>query len=321
MEKSYRRALMLAFSALILMLLTNACYPETTPVSARVLIASLEDSSVYAGVQDLPERAEMVHFSRETLLKGPLLLVNAQSPLPKDMPVQQARNVRKMVGLYVPAAQDVSLCEEAIYALCDLCAVNPLIRTWITAGMRSPSEQHALQDAAFENYRKTMTTAAALAAARRDVPDSGLNEHQLATAFDLQFTGALDWSQDDPLLRSTDGRWLRENAWQYGFIRRYPPEKAAITGIHNEALHFRYVGREHALVMQSTGWCLEEYLQALHTYGAVTVESLSGNVYILCVPMDERGADFPVLEGYSCAVSADNQGYAVCVLNQSSAAR
>ena len=314
MKKGYRAALGLVLIALMLMLFTGAYFREETAVSARVLLAQHGETSVYVGAQGLPETAKMTHFSRQTLLKGQLLYVNQQTPLPQDMPSQQARNVRKMVGLYVPAAQDVSLSEETIYALCDLCADNPLLRTWITAGMRAPSEQHALQDAAFETYRKTMTTAAALSAARRDVPDSGHSEHQLATCFDLQFTGALDWSCQDALDRGTDGLWLRENAWRYGFIRRYPPEKAMLTGVQNESLHFRYVGREHALVMQATGWCLEEYLDALHTYGALTIARETGDVVILCVPMDALGAAFPVPEGYSCLVSADNLGYAVCVL-------
>lgn len=323
MEKSYRRALGMALAALMLMLGASAYDQRDTVVSARLLLAQFDGCSIYADALALVDDAKEVVFSKEELLKGQLLLVGTQSPLPKDVPVQQARNVRKMVGLYVPTAQNVSLSEETIYALCDLCADNPLLRTWIIAGMRSPSEQRALQDAAFETYRKTMTTAEALSAARRDVPDSGLNEHQLATCFDVQFTGALDWSQTDALQRSPDGRWLSENAWKYGFIRRYPPDKAQITGVWNEETHFRYVGREHALIMQATGWCLEEYLEALHEYGCFAIEQNAENVYILCVPMGAQGASFPVPDGYECAVSADNLGYAVCVLrpDQSMAAR
>lgn len=314
MERSYRTGLGMALIALMLMLFTGAYFEDKTVTSTRVLLAQRGGISIYTGAQGLSQTDQRTHFSWQTLLKGKLLYVSVDTPLPEDMPVQQARNVRKMVGLYVPAAQDVSLSEETIYALCDLCAVNPLIRTWITAGMRAPSEQHALQDAAFEAYRKTMTTAAALSAARQDVPDSGHSEHQLATSFDLQFTGALDWSQQDALNRSADGLWLWENAWRYGFIRRYPPEKLEQTGVKNEGLHFRYVGQQHALVMQTADWCLEEYLDALHTHGALTVAQETGDMFVLCVPMSAQGAEFPTPEGYSYAVSADNLGYAVCVL-------
>lgn len=320
MEKSYRRALWMALLGMALMLFTGAYYQEEEGALPREMLSTLADARIYAGAEGL-EDALQVQFSRETLLKGNLLCIGTASPMPADMPVQQARNVRKLVGLYVPAAQDVSLSEETIYALCNLCAENPLVRTWIVSGIRAPSEQYALQDETFEQYRKLMSTAEALSAARRDVPDSGKSEHQLATSFDITFTGELDWAYADPLDRSKDGRWLRENAWRFGFIRRYPPDKAQMTGVLNEGLHFRYVGYAHALVMQSTGWCLEEYLQALKGYGALTIEQGDTVTYILSSEMDAEGAAFPVPSGYKCEVSADNLGYAVCVLQMDQSAR
>lgn len=313
-EKSYRRALQMTLCALIMLLFAGAeDMQPIAPSSSEVMLARLGESIIYAGEHQLPA-GQSVHFSKEELLVGNLLYVSVHAPVPADAPVQQARNVRKMVGLYVPAAQDVSLAEEAIYALCDLCAENPLIKTWITDGMRAPSQQHALQDATFEAYRSTMTTQDALRAARQDVPDSGKSEHQLATSFDVKFTGALDWSRTDPLERSPDGIWLQENAWRFGFIRRYPPDKAQITGVFNEEMHFRYVGREHALVMQATGWCLEEYLAALKEFGQLAIEQGEKTSYILSCPMTDAGAAFHVPDGYSCTASADNRGYAVCVL-------
>lgn len=315
MEISYRRALYMALAAMALMLFTGAYYQEKEAEQPRKVIASFEDAVIYAGAEEFLDVVQ-VQYSRDTLLKGKLLCVGADSPLPGDMPAQQARNVRKLVGLYTPTAQDVSLSEETIYALCDLCAENPLVRTWITNGIRAPSEQYALQDATFEAYRKLMSTYEALSAARRDVPDSGKSEHQLATCFDLTFTGELDWAYADALDRCKDGRWLRENAWRFGFIRRYPPEKAEITGVLNEELHFRYVGKAHALVMQATGWCMEEYLSALHACGGMTIAQGNENIYILCSTMDAQGAAFPIPTGYICEVSADNLGYAVCVLQQ-----
>ena len=60
-----------------------------------------------------------------------------------------------------------------------------------------------------------------------------------------------------------DYAWLTENAWRYGFILRYPPEKADVTGIGYESWHFRYVGIPHAWYMQENNLCLEEYLDLL----------------------------------------------------------
>ena len=59
--------------------------------------------------------------------------------------------------------------------------------------------------------------------------------------------------------------WLAENAWKYGFIKRYPADKVDITGISNEPWHYRYVGKEAAQEMQQSGMCLEEYVKEKET--------------------------------------------------------
>ena len=313
MERSFRRSLRLLLSGLMLMLLTGAYYGEEMPVQHRTVLAGTEEMVIYAGVE-LPGDTQSLFFERERLLKGDLLCIGVNSPVPADMPVQQARNVRKLVGLYVPAAQTVNLSEATIYALCDLCAENPLIRTWITDGMRAPSAQYALQNETFEAYRKLMPASQALNKARMDVPDSGKSEHQLSAAFDVKFTGELDWSYSDPLDRSADGRWLRKNAWRFGFIRRYPPEKSGITGVENEELHFRYVGKEHALIMHALDLCLEEYLSLLSMHGGITLEHNGETTYVISLPMGDQGTVFTVPVGGICSVSADNLGQAICLV-------
>lgn len=56
--------------------------------------------------------------------------------------------------------------------------------------------------------------------------------------------------------------WLDENAYRYGFIKRYPADKTKITGINNEPWHYRYVGIEAAKRMKEENLCLEEYLNS-----------------------------------------------------------
>lgn len=309
----FRKSLYLALIGLMLMLCTGAYYerqPEETAASA--LLAARDGYSLYAG--ETPPAGEMRQFDRDTLYRGLLMYVSPAYPLPGEMPALSVRNVRAFVGLYIPAAQETCLTEETIYALCDLCADDPLLHTWVMDGMRAPREQNALQTAAFAAYQQQFPLSEALKKAVRDVPGGGQSEHQLGTAFDLQLNGALSWEYEDALLRSADGRWLYENAWKYGFIRRYSPDKRDITGVQNEELHLRYVGREHALIMHVTGWCLEEYLQALHRFGSLRLESPNGeNVHVLCTQMQENGAAFAIPAGITAAPSADNLGYAVCV--------
>ena len=79
-------------------------------------------------------------------------------------------------------------------------------------------------------------------------------EHELGLSVDInaESSGA---SQDAVY------EWLDENAYKYGFIKRYPADKTDITGIDNEPWHYRYVGYEAAKEMKEQNLCLEEYLK------------------------------------------------------------
>jgi D-alanyl-D-alanine carboxypeptidase len=78
---------------------------------------------------------------------------------------------------------------------------------------------------------------------------------------------------------------MNENAYKYGFVRRFAPNKDAITQITSDRWHYRYVGVPHAYYMTQNDLCLEEYLAALEkcTYGGnhlfVDVDGKSYEIY------------------------------------------
>ena len=321
MEAKLRKSLIPVLVALMLMMLCCEGLPRAQQTLAEDILLGQRDGYALYALADAPQGEERF-FDSDTLYQGELLYVSPGHPLDSQRTHQQARNVRHMVGLYIPAAETVTLSEATIYALCELAEDNPLLSTWITEGMRSPEAQRLLQSQTFESYRATMPLAQAMSRAIADVPDGGCSEHQLAACFDVRLGGEMDWSQSDPLLRTEDGRWLAENAWHYGVIRRYPPDQPEAAGWDSERLHFRYVGKAHAAAMHAAGYCLAKYLQALHRYGALRLDGPQGKpCYILCAQMMKNGAAFVVPDGYEAAPSADNLGYAVCVLtgNQDSA--
>lgn len=87
----------------------------------------------------------------------------------------------------------------------------------------------------------------------------GQSEHQTGLAMDVtspQVGFALTQSFAD----TTEGRWLREHAREFGFIIRYPEGKEDITGYQYEPWHLRYVGVEHAVSICEEELTLEEYL-------------------------------------------------------------
>ena len=54
--------------------------------------------------------------------------------------------------------------------------------------------------------------------------------------------------------------WLRMHSAEYGFIRRYPKDKKAVTGMIYQPWHFRYVGVEAAQFIDENRLSLEEFL-------------------------------------------------------------
>lgn len=60
--------------------------------------------------------------------------------------------------------------------------------------------------------------------------------------------------------------WVGENCWKYGFIVRYPADKAEKTGNGYCPWHLRYVGEIHSAIMNKKNLCLEEYVALLGNY-------------------------------------------------------
>ena len=54
--------------------------------------------------------------------------------------------------------------------------------------------------------------------------------------------------------------WLRAHAHEYGFIQRYPANKADETGIDYEPWHYRYVGVEAATRIREADITLEAFI-------------------------------------------------------------
>ncbi|WAA09875.1 M15 family metallopeptidase [Fervidibacillus albus] len=94
------------------------------------------------------------------------------------------------------------------------------------------------------------------------VAQPGTSEHQTGLTMDITA-----YSVNQQLVESfgqtEEGKWLENNAHQYGYILRYPKGKETITGYKYEPWHFRYVGVEAATVIFENGWTLEEFFEVV----------------------------------------------------------
>ena len=135
----------------------------------------------------------------------------------------------------------------------------------ISSGYRNNTEQQAL-------YEQLGPEIAAL---------PGHSEHNLGLALDIGSTTAQ--MKDAP-----EGKWLKKNAWKYGFVVRYPEDKSDVTGVIDEPWHFRYVGLPHSAIMQEHHWAFEEYLDNLKARKSIAAIVGNSNYAVYYYPVSSK---------------------------------
>ena len=81
----------------------------------------------------------------------------------------------------------------------------------------------------------------------------GYSEHQTGLALDVASKSNSIFEQ------SKEFTWMKENAYKYGFVLRFPKNKVDITGFKYEAWHYRYVGKDIAKYMYDNDLTFDEY--------------------------------------------------------------
>lgn len=176
-----------------------------------------------------------------------LILVNREYSVPKDYEVEltELSNGKKVDSRIYPALQQMF----------DDARANGLA-LFVREAYRTRKEQQQILDDKIEKYKKDgYSVQKATQLAEEYVALPGTSEHELGLSVDINA---------DTTQCSADAvyNWLDENAYRYGFIKRYPADKTKITGINNEPWHYRYVGIEAAKRMKEENLCLEEYLNS-----------------------------------------------------------
>ena len=213
-----------------------------------------------------------------------------------------------MSGTYAVSGTDVMMQAVASGPM-DAMLTDFYNNTWledliILCGYRTKEESQELFDAsAAEN---------GLDHAERYVMRPGYSEHHSALSADIgimNYDGTITYQfSEEPY------SWITENCHKYGFIVRYPEEKAAITEIDYESWHFRYVGVPNATAMVNEGLCLEEYIDFIKNYTAdgphyqVTTADGTYDIYYA------KGVQVPVPTDQEYEISGNNvDGFIITV--------
>ncbi len=178
-----------------------------------------------------------------------LILINKKHLIPEDYTFELAviKGAIKTDARVVPHVKDLLLAakEDGVTIL-------------ICSPYRDPERQKMLFARKMKFYtKKGYSESEAYDLASQTVAIPGTSEHEAGLAFDFISD---DYSMLDAGFADTDaGKWLKENAADYGFILRYPLGKEKITEIEFEPWHYRYVGVDAAKEIMSRGITLEEY--------------------------------------------------------------
>jgi zinc D-Ala-D-Ala carboxypeptidase len=139
----------------------------------------------------------------------------------------------------------------------------------VVALFQAASDEAGLALASNSAYRSYAAQEAVYAGDDLTTARPGFSEHQTGLAIDIGAASG-QCSLNACFGETAEGVWLRDNAWRFGFILRYPADKTAVTGYEFEPWHFRYVGTDLAKQMRDTGIAtLEEFfgLPAAPDYG------------------------------------------------------
>lgn len=139
----------------------------------------------------------------------------------------------------------------------------------------------------------------------------------LQTGYSVKFTTY----NSSNTLSSDSFVYLKEQAFRYGVIQRYPMAKENYTGHENNLSIYRYVGVAHSCYMNHYNLCLEEYLDKIRTEKVIEFKNpLEENaVYVMYYVAKDSSSDItyidvPVGDMYEYNISGDGtEGFVVTV--------
>lgn len=176
--------------------------------------------------------------------KGNLMLVNRLYGLSKDYEPDDIIDVPVSIS-YSGVKISKSILEN-IEELID--AGKEAGYTFVLSdGYRSYEAQKKM----FESYKNSY----GYEEADKNVARPGHSEYQTGISFQIvPYNKVFDKPRE-----STEYLWLRDNAYKYGFIFRYPEDKKDITLFDSYTWRLRYVGTDAASIIENEKICFEEY--------------------------------------------------------------
>ena len=176
--------------------------------------------------------------------KGNLMLVNRLYGLSKDYEPEDIIDVPVSIS-YSGVKISKSILEN----------IEELIEAGKEAGytfvLSDGYRSYEVQKKMFESYKNSY----GYEEADKNVARPGHSEYQTGISFQIvPYNKVFDKPRE-----STEYLWLKDNAYKYGFIFRYPEDKKDITLFDSYTWRLRYVGTDAASIIENEKICFEEY--------------------------------------------------------------
>jgi D-alanyl-D-alanine carboxypeptidase len=251
----------LLLAAAIVAALVWAVWPSRSADKPASLLSAAVKNQTPAAQAQAPPAFDKSRFSTDEA-SSLWAVVNKGRSLPGDY-VPADLTVPDVPLRLDPSAPEMHVRADTAAALKSLFAAGKSegIDLMLSSGYRPYSEQVSL----YNNYAAQSGTAQADTFSARP----GHSEHQTGLAADVE-PASRSCEVDQCFADLPEGRWLAANAYRYGFIIRYGKGAEALTGYEYEPWHIRYVGKELAARLYSSGQTLEQFfgLPAFQTYPA-----------------------------------------------------
>lgn len=227
----------------------------TDPTNPTDPVNPVDPEPPYRYATDIEAYLPAIEQSYETLL------VNKNLPLGENYIPQSLVTLDTADTLYGKSVQLETTAAAALKAMMLCMRADNIRDTYVTSGYRSYRYQLQLQDRYIKEEMArdaSLTREQALAKVLTYSAEAGKSEHQSGLCVD--FMSVTMKELDESFENTAAFRWLCDNACQFGFILRYPKGAEDITGYKYEPWHYRFVGRQAAIVITKNNLTLEQYL-------------------------------------------------------------
>lgn len=213
-----------------------------------------EEANNSNGTAEDEETHEIDQESLEVDVENPFslaVLANKKYSLPEDYTPENLKTVDVPTVLPNPEIKQMrKVAAEALKNMFDAAEKEDII-LYARSGYRSYDTQVQL----FKNYAANHGEEAANKYSARP----GESEHQTGLVMDVT-SESVNLQITSDFGETKEGKWVKENAHNYGFIIRYPEGKSDITGYVYEPWHLRFLGKELANQVFDSDLTYEEYL-------------------------------------------------------------